>query len=69
MITQQSYKKKEHPRSICICGHTGDGANSEHYDHLPVDPDVAGGLGSCKVKDCPCQHFIYKKTIVNQYQK
>lgn len=35
------------PRGICTCGHTGDGANSDHKDLLAL------GHGSCRECDCP----------------
>lgn len=42
------------PKSICQCGHTGDGENSEH------GPTVAQGHGRCNVPGCLCAHFRWK---------
>lgn len=41
------------PRSVCVCGHTGDGFNSEHED------SIVGGHGSCTVEGCDCQQFTW----------
>jgi hypothetical protein len=41
------------PRSVCKCGHTGDGLNSEHADR------VAEGHGECKVSNCGCFQFTW----------
>ncbi len=47
------------PRSICECGHTGDGENSEHdpepYPGYP-EYDEPGG-GSCT--KCDCKQFTW----------
>jgi hypothetical protein len=39
---------KEGGRSVCTCGHLGDGPNSQHLDTM------AEGHGPCKVKGCKC---------------
>lgn len=41
------------PRSLCVCGHSGDGAHSQHKD------TVQGGHGKCKVKGCACDKFTW----------
>lgn len=41
------------PQSWCICGHTGDGPNSEHAD--TVEP----GHGKCIHSSCPCSKFTW----------
>ena len=46
---------KHLPLSICTCGHTGDGANSNHVDLLQ------DGSGSCRVPSCPCRQFTWAK--------
>jgi len=42
-----------YPMSNCTCGHTGDGANSQHEDLMP------GGHGQCKIPDCNCKRFTW----------
>jgi hypothetical protein len=43
------------PKSICKCGHTGDGPKSKHEDLRAED-----GAGKCKVKGCDCDRFTWK---------
>ena len=43
------------PRSVCGCGHLGDGSDSEHGSVLSVDI----GHGACRVAGCACQHFTW----------
>lgn len=43
------------PMSVCTCGHTGDGRNSQHYD------TVALGHGACKI--CTCKKFTWSRWI------
>jgi hypothetical protein len=47
------------PKSICTCGHTGDGGNSEHEDSAAIAE--LQGHGKCKVPGCTCQHFQWKE--------
>ncbi len=47
------------PKSVCTCGHTGDGANSYHADRLLVV-----GHGYCTHREgtgavCKCQKFAW----------
>lgn len=35
------------PRSVCSCGHTGDGPDSEHV------ASITDGHGPCKMCNCP----------------
>ena len=57
----------EGPKSICACGHTGDGPNSQHITDgeslgsLPADDDPNQGHGACT--GCDCQKFIWKGFI------
>ena len=44
------------PRSICRCGHTGDGPGSQHGKILEKDD----GGGKCNVKGCDCDRFTWK---------
>lgn len=41
------------PKSHCTCGHSGDGANSDHYDSFQL------GHGRCKIPGCKCGHFTW----------
>lgn len=46
------------PKSICSCGHTGDGPNSQHADRY------AEGHGECKydlLYPCKCHQFTWVK--------
>lgn len=45
-------------KSVCHCGHTGDGLKSQHADRL------AAGHGACKVPGCKCEAFTWKAFIV-----
>jgi len=44
-------------KSICTCGHTGDGTGSEHTD-LAVSGD---GHGCCKLAGCSCSQFSWRR--------
>jgi len=48
--------KEGAPASICTCGHTGDGANSQH-----TDGPFSAGHGFCKVTGCSCQRFRWER--------
>ncbi len=48
-----SYGEKA-PKSICSCGHTGDGNKSWHEDNGP-----AQGHGSCGHAGCRCTKFTW----------
>ena len=48
MVDLHEYSK-QHPLSLCKCGHTGDGANSQHGDFYQK------GHGECTL--CLCSHF------------
>lgn len=39
------------PKSLCTCGHTGDGVGSDHATVL------LPGSGACMEDDCSCDHF------------
>jgi hypothetical protein len=47
------------PKSICLCGHTGDGEHSDHAD-VGRHPTGAGKAG-CLVNGCRCQRFTWKQ--------
>lgn len=59
------------PKSVCICGHTGDGPNSEHgrsygdaTDILTVESlaKMTDGTGACEHQSCrPCDRFRWAK--------
>jgi hypothetical protein len=40
-------------RSLCTCGHSGDGAKSQHRNTVQL------GHGACKVKGCACEKFSW----------
>ncbi len=44
------------PKSLCQCGHTGDGENSDH-----ANEQVSGGSGACLVPGCVCGRFTWKQ--------
>jgi len=44
------------PKSLCVCGHTGDGQNSEHMT------EIAYGHGACT--QCDCVRFRWSSWIV-----
>jgi hypothetical protein len=59
------FKPKEFigPKSICTCGHTGDGDESEHYD-LVFDESGSKlqlGRGICNIVGCDCEAFIFSR--------
>jgi hypothetical protein len=41
-------------KSICTCGHTGDGDFSQHADLFQA------GHGACLVPGCECEQFSWK---------
>ena len=45
------------PMSICTCGHTGDGPNSQHDDRYGI------GHGACTVEGCNCKQFTWDRFI------
>lgn len=42
------------PKSICKCGHVGDGTISQHHGSV-----IAPGHGGCKVEGCNCIQFTW----------
>ena len=50
-----------HPKSVCRCGHTGDGGNSAHLDTLQK------GHGPCT--DCTCKQFTWQSFTVQMMAK
>lgn len=44
---------KYNPKSVCYCGHTGDGGQSQHADNFQH------GHGSCLVRGCDCKQFTW----------
>lgn len=45
----------DHGKSICLCGHTGDGPGSQHANTL------AEGHGPCMVNKCTCLKFTWAR--------
>ncbi len=43
------------PKSLCACGHTGDGEGSQHADRFQV------GQGRCTMIGCDCEQFTWKQ--------
>ncbi len=52
MRAAQWYSER-HPKSICKCGHAGDGGNSEHAGLF------AKGHGRCLAAGCDCEKFTW----------
>lgn len=50
-------KNRPKPRSLCTCGHTGDGSKSLHQD--TVEP----GHGACLMDDCDCRKFVWESWL------
>lgn len=50
----------EGPKSICYCGHNGDGYPSQHSDHTKGYALIVGH-GPCKVRGCECKRFTWEK--------
>lgn len=48
-------KQIRYPKSVCSCGHNGDGPGSQHHDSLQP------GHGACRIRGCPCQQFSWAK--------
>jgi hypothetical protein len=44
------------PKSLCTCGHTGDGEGSQHGNE-----NVNFGSGKCLVNGCDCARFTWKQ--------
>jgi hypothetical protein len=45
-------------KSLCTCGHTGDGAKSMHLDN-----PGANGHGPCRAAGCSCEKFTWKEFL------
>lgn len=46
---------KTTPKSVCKCGHLGDGANSHHEDTA-----FEAGHGPCRDPGCDCGRFSWR---------
>ena len=48
------------PKSICTCGHTGDGPGSQHLSGI-----LQAGHGRCAMLECQntCPQFTWKKFL------
>ena len=58
----KKYKEPETPCSICECGHTGDGKNSQHKSNILAEITGSNyGHQSCKM--CDCRQFRWKAFI------
>lgn len=47
---------EDNPMSICSCGHTGDGGNSQH-----ARGGFQQGHGACNEAGCNCKQFTWVK--------
>ena len=47
-------------KSICTCGHTGDGTGSEHRSLA----EAGDGHGACRHGDCGCTQFSWRRWTV-----
>lgn len=47
--------KKNHPLSMCTCGHIGDGDHSDHHDTFNA------GHGKCR--KCDCEQFSWQRYL------
>jgi len=52
MDTSLLFRQTGKPKSICTCGHSGDGAFTEHRG--------TGGHSDCTHPGCTCQLFSWK---------
>lgn len=53
MAKKMKIIEAKEPKSLCFCGHLGDGPNSSHAGPI--------GHGVCTVIGCRCQKFIWAK--------
>lgn len=62
---------KDKGKSICMCGHTGDGKDSQHGDPRVGKAFIPGleGHGACRVRRCPCAKFTWAKFVVPPVKK
>jgi hypothetical protein len=49
--------KEGAPASVCACGHTGDGAGSQHSS----SGVFSTGHGACTVPGCSCERFRWER--------
>lgn len=47
------------PKSICTCGHSGDGPDSDHGSDNEILSQVCPGHGRCTVPGCECERFTW----------
>ena len=47
------------PKAVCVCGHSGDGTESDHRDGCGA-LGSALGHGACTVEGCRCRKFTWK---------
>lgn len=62
------------PKSLCTCGHSGDGPDSQHAG-VNVGGASAEGHGACKIAGCSCVKFtwfaftLYGYTLAAKFRK
>jgi len=52
-------KEYKGPKSICACGHTGNGPDSDHGNPKGEWGELAPGHGCCSVPGCTCTQFTW----------
>jgi len=61
MWNRRDTMRREVPKSVCKCGHSGDGPNSQHKNDY--GPDISPGHGECKARGCSCIKFTWVEFI------
>ena len=56
-VSRRQAHSTEGPRSLCTCGHTGDGPGGQHDDRLSY------GHGPCLIKGCDCEQFTWAEWL------
>lgn len=54
MVNRDKLNSWYKPKSVCSCGHTGDGHNSEHRNTSRTP-----GHGGCQISGCNCRQFTW----------
>ena len=56
-----------YPKSVCQCGHSGDGPDSDHGSANAVTSQLQPGHGKCSVPGCKCEQFTWSD-FTEQYK-
>lgn len=54
---------ESNPASLCVCGHTGNGGNSQHHTG-----GFQSGHGACMVDGCKCKQFTWDRWTEDTYK-